>query len=72
MRLAGENLTLCVMMLVFWANFAGGFMRAVVPDAYACPVFHVIFAALLAASCGSFAGRALRVWTTVSPVQRFR
>lgn len=62
-RLAGESLTLSVMMLVFWANFAGGFMQAVVPDAYGSATFHVIFAALLAASCGSFAGRALRVWT---------
>lgn len=61
-RLAGESLTLTVMMLVFWANFAGGFMRAVVPDAYAGSLFHIIFAALLAISCGSFAGRALRVW----------
>jgi len=65
-RLAGESLTLSVMMLVFWANFAGGVMRAVAPQTYGNPVFHIIFAGLLAASCGSFAGRALRIWRGVA------
>ena len=45
-RLAGENLTLAVMMLVFWANFAGGFLRAVAPGIYGAPVFHFLKAGL--------------------------
>ena len=61
-RLAGESLTLVVMMIVFGANFAGGVLQAVAPEIYGNSVFHVIFATLVAASSGSFAGRAFRVW----------
>ncbi len=61
-RLKGENLTLLVMMVVFWANFAGGFLQAVAPQVYGSVGFHMVFASILAMSAGSFAGRALRVW----------
>lgn len=61
-RLAGEWLTLTVMMVIFWANFAGGFLRAVTPAVYGGAIFMIVFAGLLAACGGSFAGRALRVW----------
>jgi hypothetical protein len=61
-QLAGENLTLVVVMLVFWANFVGGLLQAVAPHIYSNPVFHAGFAAVLALGAGTFAGRAVRVW----------
>lgn len=61
-RLGGEALTLTAVMVIFWASFAGGVLRAVAPGAYGSAVFMAVFAALLAACGGSFAGRALRVW----------
>ncbi len=64
-RLKGENLTLVVVMVVFWANFAGGFLQAVLPDVYANAVFHMAFTALIALGAGSFAGRAVRVFQSV-------
>lgn len=61
-QLAGESLTLTVLMLVFWANFISGFVQAVAPGVYGSTVFALCFAAVTAAAGGSFAGRALRVW----------
>ncbi len=61
-RLAGESLTLTMMMLVFGANFVGGFLEAVSPQVHGGTLFQVVFAAVVALSSGSFAGRALRVW----------
>jgi hypothetical protein len=61
-RLKGESLTLLVMMVVFWANFAGGLTQAIAPQIYNDTGFHAVFAFILALSTGSFAGRALRVW----------
>ncbi|WP_298857409.1 hypothetical protein [uncultured Sulfitobacter sp.] len=61
-RLAGESLTLTMLMLVFGANFVGGFLEAVAPQVYGSNGFQIIFAAVVALSSGSFAGRALRVW----------
>jgi len=52
------------MMVIFWANFAGGVVAAVAPLAYASAPFHVALAACLALAAGSFGGRALRVWGT--------
>lgn len=66
-QLAGEGLTLGVMMIVFWANFVGGVLQTVAPLLYGSSLFHVIFAGVIACASGSFAGRALRVWRT--PVQ---
>ena len=67
-RLSGESLTLTMMMLVFGANFVGGFLEAVAPQVYAGTLFQGIFAAVVAVSSGSFAGRALRVWRGVPQV----
>lgn len=64
-RLAGESLTLIMMLLVFGANFVGGFLEAVAPQIYAGSMFQIIFAAVVALSSGSFTGRALRVWRDV-------
>jgi uncharacterized membrane protein len=61
-QLAGEGLTLVVMMVIFWANFAGGIRQAVAPDVYTSSVFHIVFVTLIATCSGSFLGRALRVW----------
>jgi len=60
-QLAGENLTLLVVMVLFWANFVGGMLEAISPATYLSPVFQGVFAALLASSSGSFAGRAVQV-----------
>lgn len=61
-QVAGESLTLGLMMIVFWANFVGGVLQAVAPETYANPIFQGMFAAALAVTAGTFAGRALRVW----------
>lgn len=67
-HLAGESLTLCVMMLMFWANFAGGVLQTVAPQIYGSSLFYVIFVAVLASASGSFAGRAVRVWSLATSV----
>lgn len=64
-RLAGESLTLTMMMLVFGANFVGGFLQSVGPNIYSSIWFGAIFAVVLGVSSGSFTGRALRVWRDV-------
>ena len=61
-RLEGESLTLIVMMVVFWANFAGGILDAVAPEVYASSSFQAPFVAIIAASSGTFGGRALRTF----------
>ncbi len=63
-QLAGEDLTLTVMMIMFWANFAVGVLQAVAPQLHGSNLFHVIFVGVLACAGGSFAGRAFRVWRT--------
>ncbi|MEP1766391.1 MAG: hypothetical protein ABJJ53_07095 [Sulfitobacter sp.] len=63
-QLSGENVTLAVMMVLFWANFAGGVVQAVEPALYVNLLFQGTFAGLIAFCGGSFAGRALRVWRT--------
>lgn len=64
-RLAGESLTLSMMMLVFGASFVGGFLQSAAPAVYDSVWFGVIFAAVLGVSSGSFTGRAVRVWKGV-------
>jgi hypothetical protein len=65
-QLAGEGLTLLVMMVIFWANFVGGVLQAVAPEVYTNTIFHIVFVALIAVGGGSFSGRALRVWKGVA------
>lgn len=61
--LAGEWVTLAVLMIVFWMNFFGGATKAISPDIYESSVFHMTFAAIAALAAGSFLGRAARVLT---------
>lgn len=65
-QLAGEGLTLLVMMVIFWANFVGGVLQAVAPEVYSNTIFHIVFVALIAVAGGSFSGRASRVWKGVA------
>lgn len=60
--LAGEWITLLVLMVVFWMNFLGGVMRAIAPDVFASAGFHQVFAAIAGLAAGSFLGRATRVY----------
>jgi len=60
-QLGGENLTLLVMMVLFWANFVSGAFSALAPCAFGSPLFHVVFVICVATSSGSFLGRAARV-----------
>lgn len=61
-HLAGEGLTLGVMMPMFWANFVGGVLQAVAPQFYGRNLFHVISVGVLAFVSRSIAGCALWVW----------
>ncbi len=61
-RLAGEWVTLTVLMVIFWMNFAGGVAHAISPETYHATWFHVVFAAVAATAAGSFFGRALQVY----------
>ena len=62
--LAGEWVTLLVLMIVFWMNFLGGVMRVIAPDIFASAGFHQVFAAVAGLAAGSFLGRAIRVFVT--------
>lgn len=61
-ELAGESLTLVMIMIVFWANFVGGMVQAIAPHVYANGAFQFLFIGLIALSSGSFSGRAVRAW----------
>lgn len=60
-RLRAEVLTLVALMVIFWANFAAGVLEAVAPAILHSVIGIGVFAGLLAAASGQFAGRAL--WT---------
>ncbi|SFS72418.1 hypothetical protein SAMN04488040_1754 [Sulfitobacter marinus] len=60
--LAGESVTLLVIMTLYWSNFAGGALRDLAPDLYANAGFHAALSLVLGLFSGSFLGRALRVW----------
>lgn len=61
--LAGEWVTMLVVMIVFWMNFLGGVIRVLAPDIFASTGFHLVFAATAALAAGSFLGRAMYVLT---------
>lgn len=61
-RLAGEGLTLTVILILFSANFVVGVLSAVAPSALESGYFQEGFAAALALASGSFLGRALFIW----------
>ncbi|CUH87593.1 hypothetical protein PH5382_01522 [Phaeobacter sp. CECT 5382] len=60
-EVAGEWLSLAVMMLLFWANFANGVTVAVAPDLVASSAYQILFPALLGLASGSFLGRPVRI-----------
>ena len=60
-RLAGEGLTLVVIIILFSANFVVGVLTAVAPDMLESDSFQAGFATVLALASGSFLGRALHI-----------
>lgn len=58
-HLQGEWLTLSVLMLIFWLNFAGGVFQSVAPTVYQSIWFLGLFTALAGSVAGVFLGRAL-------------
>jgi hypothetical protein len=61
-KVRGEWLTLGVMMVIFWMNFASGVVRAISPETVASPVYMSVFAVLAGLAAGSFSGRSLRTF----------
>ncbi|MEM7189922.1 MAG: hypothetical protein AAF439_09955 [Pseudomonadota bacterium] len=53
----GEWATLTAMMVIFWANFAEGVLKALRPELLQAPAFTPLFAAIIAAAGGFFLGR---------------
>jgi len=62
--LKGEWLTMAVLMVIFWMNFVGGVVGAVLPAAFASVAFKAGFALVAGLAAGSWAGRALKTFTT--------
>ncbi len=62
--LKGEWLTMFVLMVIFWMNFIGGVTQAISPETYASDGFKMGFALVAGLAAGSWAGRALRTFTT--------
>lgn len=60
-EVAGEWLSLAVMMLLFWANFANGILAAVAPELTSSSSYRILFPALLGLASGIFLGRPLRI-----------
>ncbi|MCP9483272.1 hypothetical protein NNA36_15005 [Shimia sp. CNT1-13L.2] len=60
LRVSGEWFTFAVLMVMFWANFAAGTLRAVAPAAYGSPEFLAPFTLVIAFASGSFLGRSIR------------
>lgn len=63
MRLQGDKITLCILMLIFFSNFVNGVFEAVAPQVSGTLLYTIIFAGVSALCSGSFTGRALRVVT---------
>lgn len=60
----GEWFTLLTLMIIFWANFANGFIQAVHPDLQTHIGFIAVFAFVLGWVSGSFLGRTIRILRT--------
>lgn len=56
-----EWLTLIVVMILFWSNFATGVIRAIAPDLLTAPGYIATLAIVLGLCSGTFPGRAIRV-----------
>ena len=63
-RLAGDWLTLAMMMTLFAAGFVNGAVAAAAPGLHASPVFLGAFALLTGMASGTFGGRAARLAAT--------
>ena len=61
-HLRGEVVTLIAVMVLFWANFGAGVLEAVAPEVLSDATGAAVFAGVLAAASGQFAGRALRAF----------
>lgn len=59
LHLRGEGLTMVALMVIFWANFVAGVLQAIAPETLHSAIGIGVFAGLLAAASGQFAGRAL-------------
>lgn len=66
--LAGEWVTLILLMTIFGMNFIDGTIQATMPDVYTSPTFHIIFAIIDGLTSGTFLGRAERVFLTKETV----
>lgn len=60
-EVAGEWLSLTVMMLLFWANFSNGILSEVAPELTTGNAYQLGFPALLGLASGTFLGRPLRI-----------
>lgn len=58
----GEWLTLTVLMVVFWLNFAGGAIEVIAPNIHQGQFFQIIFSAIAGSVAGLFLGRAASVF----------
>lgn len=70
-EVAGEWLSLIVMMVLFWGNFANAIFVAVAPELTAGLAYQILFLTLLGLASGSFLGRPLRIltWQSQPPMQ---
>ena len=68
-EVAGEWLSLTVMMLLFWANFVNGILAAVLSELTEGLAYQILFPGLLGLASGSFLGRPLRLatWPSSTP-----
>lgn len=64
-RLAGEPVTLILMLTLFMMNFAMGVATAIAPDIVAGPSIQIGFAAIQGAISGMFLGRSMAVFRAV-------
>ncbi|MEP2718145.1 hypothetical protein [Pseudophaeobacter sp.] len=73
-EVAGEWLSLTVMMMLFWANFANGIFSAISPNITASMAYCGLLPALLGLASGSFLGRPLRIlfWEDQTKLQQSR
>lgn len=63
MRLRGDRITIVILMVIYFSNFANGVVGAAAPQLLDATAYTVIFAGLIGLCAGSFTGRALRVIT---------
>ena len=67
---SGEWFTFAVLMVMFWANFIAGTLRAIAPAAYDSPEFLAPFTLVIACASGSFLGRSIRALRYNGPLHQ--